>query len=67
MLSKEVTVTFPRDQYNAVCNLVQLVAVLGIRLHANGPQPNVPLLKEAFTTLARAGIPTIGLPADEGQ
>ncbi len=55
----EVTVTLPRDQFNEVCNLLQLIVVVDVKLWMQGlPQPNKALLSPAFDAFARAGMPT---------
>jgi hypothetical protein len=57
-LSAEVTVTLPRDQFNEVCNLLQLIVVLDIKLYMQGgPQPKKYLLSPAFDALIKAGMP----------
>ena len=52
----DITVTFSREQLHEVINLLQLMTVMGVTLYVDGPQPNIPLLKEAFRAMALAAM-----------
>lgn len=54
----EVVVTFTREQFNEVCNVLQLLTVFGIRLYVQGPQPNLHVLTTAFDQMINAGMPS---------
>jgi hypothetical protein len=53
----EVTVTMPWDEYCAVCDLLQLLVVVGIQLYMRGnAQPNKEKLSRAFDRMCTAGL-----------
>lgn len=52
----DVTVTFSSEQTHELINLLQLMTVMGVTLYVDGPQPNIPLLKEAFRAMAIASM-----------
>lgn len=59
---KTVTVVLPRDEYNELCNLLQLIVVLQVRLYIQGIQPDISLLGKTFDRLARAGLAESSFP-----
>jgi hypothetical protein len=55
-MSPAVNLTLDREEFNEVCNLLQLMVVLGVRLYVRGPQPRMDLLSSAFDKMARASL-----------
>jgi hypothetical protein len=52
-----VTVTFDYADYSEVCNLLQLIAVVGIKLWMQGlHQPDKARIMSAFDAMCKAGM-----------
>lgn len=55
-MPENVTVTLPKAEFNEIVNLLQLMAVVGIDLYVDGPQPDKKLLLSAFDIMFRASF-----------
>lgn len=51
-----VTVTFDQTDYYEVINLLQLMTVFGVQLYAQGMQPDLDKLRNAFRAMSKAQI-----------
>lgn len=56
-----VTVTFTKEDFHEVVNLLQLMTVLNVQLYVDGPQPDVAKLKSAFRTMTTAAFGAAGI------
>lgn len=60
------TITLEDDEFNAVCDLLQLLCVVKIRLYMQGSSyPNMQVLEAAWDKFAMHGMPE--QPAQEIQ
>lgn len=54
---KEVTVTFPSEQFNTICNLLQLICVANLGFHGSGNAiPSKEELSAVWRTLLTAAF-----------
>lgn len=50
------TITFEDDEFNEVCELLELITILGSKLWVQGRQPNKEKLSRAFDKLTVQGL-----------
>lgn len=53
-MGKEIVVTFPENQFNSLCSLLQLLVVAGLELNGTGSAiPTKEELKEIWRTMVQ--------------